>query len=73
MTNFTNYLTTLQLNFNNALYVSSSPLKDEIEIEILKSELFVATADAFQLADNYTLYPAVVPSQAKSAEDFQAL
>jgi len=48
-------------------------LKDEIEIEILKSELFVATADAFQLADNYTLYPAVVPSQAKSAEDFQAL
>ena len=73
VTNFTNYNLILKVNFGNALYVSSAARKDEISLQILNSNFFLSYLDNEKLIDNYTLDAFIVPSQAKSEEDFQTL
>jgi hypothetical protein len=42
---FTNFDLSLKLNFTNALYVSSSAVKDNLYVSILNSNFFKASLD----------------------------
>ena len=47
----------IKVNFKNALYVSSSQLKDEIGIKVLEPNFFVASKDMEAIEANYTFLP----------------
>ena len=60
----------LKVNYSDPLYVSSSILKDVINLVFLDNKIFQAKSDGYRLEANFSILAIEVPSQMASEEDF---
>lgn len=70
---FTRYEIQIKIDFDNVLYVSAFKVKDTVQVAFLNSMFFLATKDGLRLVDGYMTNTYVVPSQARSEEEYKAL
>ena len=70
---FEKYSLSLSVKFLNPLYVSAFKEKDSIRVKFVQNMFFIATKDSLTLEANYTTKSFVVPTQAKSQEEYETL
>jgi len=70
---FTNLHLKLKLIFSNPLYVSAEPVKELVDVKILKPEFFIAKKDGALIQDGFQVPEYALPSMVASQADFEAI
>lgn len=70
VTEFASHSIKIKLNFSNILYVSSAPIKDTINVQILQPQFFRATRDRMTVEEDYITNSLLLPAMARSKEEF---